>query len=188
MDRAEKVGISSGAIAAFLWYSGISTYPGCNTLAAASGNVRVTRFLRIDYAAGQCYEYDNAQEVFYLVMVLFSVAILVTVIAFSYSIYRSRREEERRQRHLSQLNDKLRELADAGYLLVSARNSRDLDVEKMKFQKALVSGARIIFAIVASVALISIVAVFFNLPERPIVVGITVTLLASVILIVLHRL
>ena len=188
MDRAGKVGIFTGAIAAFLWYSGISTYPGCETVPEASGKVRLTRFLRIDYAAGQCYWYENAHEVFWLVLVLFSVAVLVTVIAFSYSIYRSSREEERRQRHLSQLNDELRELADAGYLLVSARNSRNLDVEKMKLRKVLVSVARIIFAIVASVALISIVAVIFSLPERPIIWGITVTMVAIVILLALHRL
>ena len=93
MDRAEKVGVSSGAIAAFLWYSGISTYPGCDTLAAASGSVHLTMFLRIEYAAGQCAWYDNAQEVFYLVLVLFVVAVLVTMIAFSYSINQSRRAE-----------------------------------------------------------------------------------------------
>jgi hypothetical protein len=94
MDRARKVGIFSGAIAAFLWYSGISSYPGCNTLAASPGNVRLTKFLRIDYAAGQCYSYDNAQEVFYLVLVLLSAAVLVTVIAFSYSIYQSRNSRD----------------------------------------------------------------------------------------------
>lgn len=89
MDRARKVGIFSGAIAAILWYSGISSYPGCETLAVTPGTVRLTRFLRIDYAAGQCSWYENAQEVFFLVLVLFSVAVLVTVIAFGYSIYQS---------------------------------------------------------------------------------------------------
>jgi hypothetical protein len=57
----------------------------------------------------------------------------------------------------------------------------------MKFEKVLVAGARIIFAVVASWALISIVAVLFNLPERPIVGVITVTLLVIVMLIILHR-
>ena len=93
MDRARKVGIFSGATAAILWYSGISTYPGCNTLAQASGSVHLTMFLRIEYAAGQCAWYDNAQEVFYLVLVLFSIAVLVTMIAFSYSINQTRRAE-----------------------------------------------------------------------------------------------
>jgi divalent metal cation (Fe/Co/Zn/Cd) transporter len=58
---------------------------------------------------------------------------------------------------------------------------------KMKFEKVLVAGVRIIFAIVASWALISIVARIFDPPERPIVEVITITLLAIVILIVLHR-
>ena len=57
----------------------------------------------------------------------------------------------------------------------------------MKFEKVLVAGARIIFAVVASWALISIVVVLFNLPERPIVEVITVTLLVIVMLIILHR-
>ena len=172
MDRAEKVEIFSGAIAAFLWYSGISTYPGCDILAAASGSVHLTRFLRIEYAAGQCGWYDNAQEVFYLVLVMFSVAVLVTVMAFGYSIYRSSSAETgmfstgRGSRFIS---------------------SRELEVEKMKLVKVLVAGARIIIAIVASWALISIVAVLFNLPDRPIVGIITVTLLAIGMLIVLHR-
>lgn len=93
MDRAEKVGLFSGAFAVFLWYSGISTYPGCDTLAAASGSVHLTRFLRIEYAAGQCGWYDNAQEVFFLVLVLFTVAVLVAMVALSYSINQSRRAE-----------------------------------------------------------------------------------------------
>lgn len=57
----------------------------------------------------------------------------------------------------------------------------------MKLEKVLVAGARIIIAIVASWALISIVAVIFNLPERPNIGGITVTLIAIATLIVLHR-
>jgi drug/metabolite transporter (DMT)-like permease len=48
-------------------------------------------------------------------------------------------------------------------------------------------GVRIIFAIVASWVIISIVARIFDPPERPIVEVTTVTLLAIVILIVLHR-
>ena len=58
---------------------------------------------------------------------------------------------------------------------------------KIKFEKVLVAGARIIFAIVASWSLISIVARIFNPPERPIVEVITITLLAIIILIVFHR-
>ena len=173
MDRAGKVGIITGAIAAFLWYSGISTYPACETVPEASGKVRLTRFLRIDYAAGQCYWYENAQEVFWLVLVLFSAAVLSTVIAFSYSIYRSRGAETAMFS------------TGSGSRFIS---SRDLKIDRMKVKKVLVSGARIIFAIVASVALVSIVAVVFSLPERPIIGGITVTMVAIVILLALHRL
>lgn len=90
MDRVRTVGAASAILAGLVWYVGLSSYPDCETLAATSGSVRLTTCLRIDYAAGECTWYANADEVHILFLGLFTAAVLVSMLAFGYSLYRHR--------------------------------------------------------------------------------------------------